>query len=149
MGRGAHWGLGMGPLEGASSRTILVVQTRMMEKYKPRAALFSSSAMQTSALQCSPLSHLLYTQTLQWHPGSNTQRMRSEYSIKFPTAGGREPWTKHNREGSLGMPKEREETRSLWSARYHAAGKLGNQPGPFPWTFQHWVRLLSVWFGHH
>lgn len=70
----------------------------LMGKYRLKAALFTSSASQTSVLQCSHFHRLFCTQTLQWHPGSKTQRMRSEYSIKVPAADGRELRTKHERE---------------------------------------------------
>lgn len=60
---------------------------------------------ETDLVLCSVLAQplscpLLHSpQASQWHPGSNIQRMRSEFSVMVPASDGRAPWTKAGKEG--------------------------------------------------
>lgn len=116
-------------MEGVGQKILLV---DLMDKCRLRATLFTGSAMQTSALQGSRSCHLFCAQTLQWHPGSNIQRMRSEYSIDVSAADGREPEIKQDRWGALEMHKERREAWRKQSAWSPWVGMLCEKPGPSP-----------------
>ena len=130
-----------GPGEGVRQKILLV---DLMDECGLRATLFTGSAMQTSALQCSRSCHLFCAQTLQWHPGSKTQRMRSEYSIDVPAADGREPEIKQDRWGTLGMHKQGREAWPKWSAWSPWVGTLCDKPGPSPELSESTYCIISM-----